>query len=462
MTCRILILEDVPLDVELMEREIRRAGIEFISETVDNEEDFIRAIDEFKPEVILADHSLPSFDGLSALSIARERCPWVPFIFVSGKIGEEFAVEALKAGATDYVLKSNFSKVPIAIKRAIREIEKEQELERTRQSLIESNWQLREAQKIGRIGSWHWDIASDTLSCSDETLRILGIRREEFRGRMDEMASMIHPDERGTFIESIRSLKPFEGEYRIVRDDGSISFVLLRAEVMRDSKGNPKSLIGIKQDITEDKRIRKSLEASLREKEFLLSEIHHRVKNNLQLISSLLRLQSRYIEDERSLEIFTECQNRVKSIALVHEKLYGSGDMMVVNLGDYIEELLAELRDMCNGRNTVFRTKLDEVNVGINTAVSIGLIVNELVTNAIKHGICSGGEVRIELSVSDGRGALVVADDGTGLPEGIEISDPPGFGLKLVNFMLRRINGSIAAENRGGAVFTVTFDAGGE
>ncbi|BAZ98935.1 sensor histidine kinase [Methanothermobacter sp. EMTCatA1] len=462
MTCRILILEDVPLDVELMEREIRRAGIEFISETADNEEDFIRAIDEFRPDVILADHSLPSFDGLSALSIARERCPWVPFIFVSGKIGEEFAVEALKAGATDYVLKSNFSKVPIAIKRAIREIEKEQELERTRQSLIESNWQLREAQKIGRIGSWQWDIDSDTLSCSDEALRILGIPRDEFSGSIHEMVSRIHPDERRTFNESIRSLRPFEGEYRILRDDGSTSFVLLRAEVLRDSEGNPKSLIGIKQDITEDKRIRESLEASIREKEFLLSEIHHRVKNNLQLISSLLRLQSRYIEDERSLEIFMECQNRVKSIALVHEKLYGSGDMMVVNLAEYIEELLSELRNMCRGRDTVFRTELDEVKVGINTAVSIGLIVNELVTNAINHGIDSHGEVRITLSVSDGRGALVVADNGCGLPKDFEVSDSPGFGLKLVNFMLRRVNGSVVAENRDGAVFTVTFDAGGE
>ena len=462
MTCRILILEDVPLDVELMEREIRRSGIEFISETVDNEEDFIRAIDEFRPDVILADHSLPSFDGLSALSIARERCPWVPFIFVSGKIGEEFAVEALKAGATDYVLKSNFSKVPIAIRRAIREIENEQELERIRQSLIESNWQLSEAQKIGRIGSWQWNIASETLSCSDEALRILGIPRDEFSGSIHEMISRIHPDERMTFNESIRSLRPFEGEYRILRDDGSTSFVLLRAEVLRDSEGNPKSLIGIKQDITEDKRIRKSLEASIREKEFLLSEIHHRVKNNLQLISSLLRLQSRYIEDEKSLEIFMECQNRVKSIALVHEKLYGSGDMMVVNLAEYIEELLSELRNMCRGRDTVFRTKFDEVNVGINTAVSIGLIVNELVTNAIKHGIDSSGEVRIELFVSDGRGTLVVADDGKGLPEGIELLDPPGFGLKLVKFMLRRINGAISADNRGGGVFTVTFDAGGE
>ncbi|MGB9838141.1 sensor histidine kinase [Methanothermobacter sp.] len=461
MTCRILILEDVPFDVELMEREIRRAGIEFISEVVDNEDDFMRALEEFKPDVILADYSLPSFDGVSALSIAGEKCPWVPFIFVSGKIGEEFAVEALKAGATDYVLKSNFSKLPLAIRRAIREVEKEQELERTRQSLVESHWQLREAQKIGRIGSWQWDIASDTLSCSEEALRILGIPGEEFRGSLDEMVSRIHPDEQETFRDSIRSLRPFEGEYRVVRDDGSISVVLLRAKVLKDPRGNPKSVIGIKQDITEDKRIRESLEASIREKEFLLSEMHHRVKNNLQLISSLIRLQSRYIDDERALEIFTECQNRVKSIALVHEKLYGAGDGMAVNLRDYMEDLLSELMDMCRGRDIVFRMELEEVHVGIKTAVSIGLIVNELVTNAIKHGVVSGGEVRIGLSLSDGRGVLTVADNGRGLPPDIEVSDPPGFGLKLVKFMMKRINGSITAENCDGAVFTVTFDTGG-
>ncbi|MDI9618159.1 histidine kinase dimerization/phosphoacceptor domain -containing protein [Methanothermobacter sp.] len=106
--------------------------------------------------------------------------------------------------------------------------------------------------------------------------------------------------------------------------DESVAYVLFRAKVLSDSRGNLTSMIGIKQDITEDKNIRKSLEASLREREFLMSEIHRRVKNNLQLIISLLRLQSRYIDDEESLEIFTECQNRVRSIALVHERLYGS------------------------------------------------------------------------------------------------------------------------------------------
>jgi len=460
MTCRILILEDVPLDVELMEREIRGSGIDFISETVDNEKDFVRALHEFNPDVILADHSLPSFDGLSALAIARKQYPEVPFIFVSGKIGEEFAVKALKSGATDYVLKSNFSKVPVAIRRALREVEKERELERTRRSLAESHWQLKEAQRIGKIGSWQWNFESETLSCSDEALRILGIRKQDFGGTLDEMVSRIHPEDRESFIDSITKKEPFEGEYRVVRDD-SVAYVLFRAKVLSDSRGNPTSMIGIKQDITENKRIRESLEASIREKEFLMSEIHHRVKNNLQLISSLLRLQSRYIDDERSLEIFNECQNRVRSIALVHEKLYDLGEGMAVNLSDYIEELLGELKGMCSGKNIVFRMNLSDIETGINTAVSIGLIVNELVTNSIKHGLGDSGEIKIELGLSNGMGVLIVEDNGSGLPSDFDLSDPPGFGLRLVNFMLSRIKGSVSAENKNGAVFRITFDPGG-
>ncbi|MDI9614305.1 histidine kinase dimerization/phosphoacceptor domain -containing protein [Methanothermobacter sp.] len=459
MTCRILILEDVPLDVELMEREIRRSGIDFTSETVESEEDFVRALHEFRPDVILADHSLPSFDGLSALAIARKLCPDVPFIFVSGKIGEEFAVKALKSGATDYVLKSNFSKVPVAIRRALREVEKERELERTRRYLAESHWQLKEAQRIGKIGSWQWNFESETLSCSDEALRILGIRKDDFGGTLDEMVSRIQPEDRESFIDSVTKKEPFEGEYRVVRDD-SVAYVLFRAKVLSDSQGNPTSMIGIKQDITEDKNIRKSLEASLREKEFLMSEIHHRVKNNLQLIISLLRLQSRYIDDEKSLEIFTECQNRVRSIALVHERLYGSRNGMAVNLSDYIEELLGELKGMCRGRDVVFRVNLAEIEAGINTAVSLGLIVNELVTNAIKHGAGDSGEIKVEIDSFKGSGVLMVADDGPGLPEDLDLSDPPGFGLRLVNFMLSRIRGSISAENQNGAVFRITFHLG--
>ncbi|HSO25823.1 MAG TPA: response regulator, partial [Methanobacteriaceae archaeon] len=188
----ILILEDVPFDVELMEREIKKSGINFVSHTVEIEEDFLREIKEFKPDLILADHSLPHFDGLSAMEIAKKECPDVPFIFVSGTIGEEFAVDALKNGAKDYVLKSNLSKVVPAIKRALEEVKEQQKRKKAEEALIKSHWQLREAQKIGHIGSWEWNIHLDVMDCSDEFYRISGIDKETFNPNYNSFMGRVH------------------------------------------------------------------------------------------------------------------------------------------------------------------------------------------------------------------------------------------------------------------------------
>ena len=118
---RILILDDVPADAELEEHELRKAGISFISKRVETEETFQKELKDFSPDLILSDYSLPSFDGLKALAIAQEKCPDVPFILVTGVMGEEFAVEALKKGATDYVLKSNLKRLVPAVNRALEE-----------------------------------------------------------------------------------------------------------------------------------------------------------------------------------------------------------------------------------------------------------------------------------------------------------------------------------------------------
>ncbi len=150
---KLLILEDVPFDVELIERELYKADIKFTSMIVDREENYLEEIKEFKPDIILADHSLPHFDGLSALEIAKKECPDVPFIFVSGKIGEEFAVEALKSGATDYVFKGNLPKIVHAINRALEEVKEQEKLESAEKELIKSHEFLTEAQKIGKMGS---------------------------------------------------------------------------------------------------------------------------------------------------------------------------------------------------------------------------------------------------------------------------------------------------------------------
>lgn len=131
---RILILEDVPLDVELMEAELKREDIVFVSRRVEKEEEYRRELTEFQPDVILADHSLPQFDGISAMNIAQIISPQTPFIFVSGQMGEEFAVEMLKEGATDYVLKHNLSKLGHSVKRALNEAEEYFERERPRKN----------------------------------------------------------------------------------------------------------------------------------------------------------------------------------------------------------------------------------------------------------------------------------------------------------------------------------------
>ncbi|HHY01123.1 MAG TPA: response regulator, partial [Methanothermobacter sp.] len=134
---RVLILEDVPLDAELIETQLKREGLEFKSKVVDNEEMYRKEIAEFQPSIILADHSLPKFDGITAMNIARKITPNTPFIFVSGKIGEDFAVEMLKEGATDYVLKNNLSKLPHAVIRALKEAKEKMEKIATEEALRE-------------------------------------------------------------------------------------------------------------------------------------------------------------------------------------------------------------------------------------------------------------------------------------------------------------------------------------
>lgn len=132
---RVLLLEDVPADAELVEQELRSAGIKFVSTRVDNREDFLEALDRFSPEIILSDYALPAFDGESALSIARQKAPGVPFIFVTGALGEDRAVDLLKKGATDFVLKDRLRRLPLCVERAIEEVEEKRRLQQAEEQL---------------------------------------------------------------------------------------------------------------------------------------------------------------------------------------------------------------------------------------------------------------------------------------------------------------------------------------
>ena len=212
-------------------------------------------------------------------------------------------------------------------------------------------------------------------------------------------------------------------------------------------------VISMAMDVTERKKAESQLKASLGEKEVLLKEIHHRVKNNLQIISSLLNLQAGYLQDNQAIELFQVSQSRIESMALIHEKLYQSKDLAQINLAEYIQDLVDSLFCSYEVRLKAIAVKLniDDILVNLDTAIPCGLIINELVLNSLKHAFPSGkpGEIYISgmTSDSDNKFILIVGDNGIGLPPDFDFRNTESLGLQLVNILANQLEGTIAILN---------------
>jgi two-component sensor histidine kinase len=205
-----------------------------------------------------------------------------------------------------------------------------------------------------------------------------------------------------------------------------------------------------------------AVRSSLREKETLLREIHHRVKNNLQVIVSLLRLQARNLKDPLARAIFEESQNRVYSISLVHEMLYGAGDLAQIDFCDYLRTLTKGLADgwKRSGASVDVVVEAAEVRLGVDTAIPCGLIVTELVTNALKHAFPNSGSGSIRVAVitePEGWLQLTVQDNGVGISEDLDHRRAGSLGLKLVDSLVRQLDAKIEIGRNGGACFRIHF-----
>ncbi|HOT47269.1 MAG TPA: histidine kinase dimerization/phosphoacceptor domain -containing protein [Spirochaetota bacterium] len=220
--------------------------------------------------------------------------------------------------------------------------------------------------------------------------------------------------------------------------------------------------IAVVRDITERKMAEQQAQLDLMEKDILLKEIHHRVKNNLNVITSLLNLQSDQIGDrEQAIEAFRESRNRIFSMALVHEKLYQTKSFSQVNFKEYIEDMTGELiHAYALGEHVSIAFDVEEIMLDINVAIPCGLILNELVSNALKHAFTENTPGRIAISLkSAGGGALEleVSDSGKGLPEGFAIVSAKSLGLQLVNLLSKQIGGALTVESARGAIFKIRF-----
>lgn len=250
-------------------------------------------------------------------------------------------------------------------------------------------------------------------------------------------------------------------EWEIACADGQKRIITISTSLLTSSDGK-NHVLALMHDISERRRAEEKMKASLKEKEVLLQEIHHRVKNNMQIIYSLLNLQSSAIKDKKVVDLFTESRNRIRSMALIHEKLYQSQNLAQINFGEYIQTLTTHLFHTykVDPSNVALKTELQDVYLDINTAIPCSLIINELVSNSLKHAFPNQkqGEIRIRFREDNkGKKILSISDNGIGFKQGYDPENPKTLGLQLVHDLIHQINGGLHFQGKNGTLFRIEF-----
>lgn len=294
--------------------------------------------------------------------------------------------------------------------------------------------------------------------------QILGYKRKELIGKSFLTLNLLLPKDlpraAKLLAQSVRERKTGPDEFVLKRKDGSLIFAEIRTYPVKI--GGKTTVLGIARDISERKRAYEELKASLSEKEVLLKEVHHRVKNNMQIISSLLRLQSRRVEDTKMQEIFRVCQTRIRSMAFAHESLYRSKNFSSINLAQHIEKVVVHIFDnfRVDSQRIGLNMEAEDILLDIEKAIPLGMIITELVTNAVRHAFPDErqGTVTVQFfRKGKGKAALVVSDDGLGLPDGTDIRNAETLGLQITHDLVRQIDGVMKLDRKHGTSFTIIF-----
>jgi PAS domain S-box-containing protein len=377
-------------------------------------------------------------------------------------------------------------------------------------ALRESEERLRLAWKATRDVIWDWDIVHDLQRWSEASFEVFGWRDVVDAPQTARWGlKRVHPDDQQRVAASVREVLEnpafdhWENEYRFQRSDGSYACVLDRGFVLRDDQGKPCRMIGAMQDITERKRAEEKMQqlnqelerqvelrtqeletinarlkdelterrlaearavASLREKEVLLQEIHHRVKNNLQVIASLLRLQAATLADPAARSAFLDSQQRIHSMALAHEHLYQSRSLAHIKMAEYITSLINSLRRSYGQAASSIQLKIQiaDIELDVEQTVPIGLIISELVSNSFKYAFTPPADpawalwVKLTNDKAD-KLMLEVGDNGRGIPDNVEITKPLSMGLHLVQSFVLQLNGQLTVRRRPETVFSISI-----
>lgn len=464
----VLIVEDDPNDKELILLELRRGGFIPDYKQVQTASEFKKEILSQNWDLVLCDYSMPNFDGLTALEILREIDDELPFFLISGEIADKTAVQAMKDGANDYLMKDNLHRLTPAITRELRDVQIRKENNKAQIAIIESEKRLREAERIAQLGNWELDHKSLKMVWSGQLYQIFEIENDQENISYEQFLSRIHPDDRIktdlAIKQSIEYREPLEVLCRINLPGKKEKIVRMLSESVYDELNIPHRSLGVMQDVTKSIETEMQLKHSLNEKQVLISEIHHRVKNNLALIFSMLQLEMSGIEDERTKDILFNSIMRIRTMSLIHEKLYSITDFSNVPFHTFTSSLIQLLNDHFNSEQHItVDMELDEVLLNVNQAMPLALILNELLSNAYNHAFGKGstGTISVKLGKKDDQINLTVADDGIGIPKSINGTETDSLGLTIINLLTKQLNGFLIISRNNGSEFNIQFTYNG-
>jgi signal transduction histidine kinase/CheY-like chemotaxis protein len=439
---RILYLEDDPKDAALVLAMLEADGFASHLTRVENQIDFCASLDQGGFDLILADYTLPSFDGISALKIALERRPEVPFIFVSGTLDEEIAIEALKIGATDYVFKTRLSRIIPALQRALREGQDRAERNRAQEALRRSEAYLAAAQRISHTGSFGWSVSTGELFWSEETFRIFQHDRM-MAPTVELVLQRTHPEDAAfvgkTLERATRNRKDFDLDHRLLMPDGSVKHVHIVAHAISDASGNIE-FVGTVMDVTERKRAEDGLRQAQTELAHanrvttmgeLTASVAHEVNQPIAAAvtnaNTCLRWLTRDhpdLEEARAAAMrivkdATRAGEIINRIRLLFTK--GTQQWELIDVEEVIRGMIVLLRDEAIQYKISFRAELAESIPQITgDRVQLQQVMLNLIMNSIEamKDVDGKRELIIKARRTENDQILVsVSDTGAGLPE---------------------------------------------
>ena len=428
---RILHLEDDPADARLIREQLRRSGLDVTITVAGNREAFEALLAEGGFDLVLSDYHVPRFNGLEALELARSAAPQIPFILVTGALGDERAVELLRGGATDFVLKDRSARLAPAIQRALSERAAHRQHEEVEARLAEVNRLSKLAAEAARMGTWRLDVSSGKLDVSEDFLTLIGAKRGTWPGTASALEALVHPEDVGRFrrayVDAGGQGRFLELEFRIHKPGGEVRWMHWRGDCLRESDRTPATSFGVMMDITERKQIEGALRDADRRKDEFLAMLAHELRNPLAPIHNGLSVLRRSAEQSSETEhVHAMLERQIKHmIRLVDDLL----DVSRITLGKIeLRRAPVELQTVVHGAVEMTRTLIEAARHRLEVcvpaasvildadAVRLTQVLSNLLNNAVRY-TDEGGHIWISAEAQDDQAVISVRDTGAGIPE---------------------------------------------